>query len=110
MDLCCAGQDDDDKTLPTLRIRDHRHQVKYLHVLPSKGTKHSYLVNEVVEPEIYSSGSQESMMMYLEDMYTQWVVCLENARWSFQRADEQFKNSPSSGRTSVLATQSTSDG
>jgi hypothetical protein len=48
MDYCFMGQVDDDKTLPILGIRDHRHKVTYSHVVPSKGTKHPYSVGQVV--------------------------------------------------------------
>ena len=40
MDYCFAGQDDNDKTLPIIEIRDHRHKVTYSHIVPSKGAKH----------------------------------------------------------------------
>ena len=48
MDYCFMGQVDDDKTLPILGIRDHRHKVTYSHVVPSKGAKHPYSVGQVV--------------------------------------------------------------
>ena len=48
MDYCFMGHDDDDKTLPVLRVRDHRHKVTYSHVAPSKCTKHPYSVSQVV--------------------------------------------------------------
>ena len=48
MDYCFMGQVDDDKTLPILGIRDHRHKVTYSHLVPSKGTKHPYSVGQAV--------------------------------------------------------------
>ena len=48
MDYCFMGQADNDKALPILGIRDHRHKMTYAHVVPGKGTKHPYSVGPVV--------------------------------------------------------------